>query len=246
MTQVDHVTQVNHVAQATLPTARGQFTVHAFREVGSGQEHVALVVPSPPGSTPYVRVHSECLTGDAFGSLRCDCGPQLQAAMDMVAQRGGAVVYMMGHEGRGIGIAAKVAAYALQDMGRDTVQANVELGLPVDSREYSVAADILQSLGLTHIYLLTNNPLKVSGLQDHGIDVVDRLPIEVGVGPQNQAYLQTKKQAMGHLLSLVDSGQQVSDTQISDTQVSDTNGSDSSRSKEEDNGRTRRASLEQR
>lgn len=194
--------RVRHVAEARLPTEVGEFRMHAFRDCVTGDEHVALVVPPAPGATAWVRVHSECLTGDSFGSLRCDCGPQLQASMRSVQEHGGVVVHLDGHEGRGIGMAAKVAAYALQDQGRDTVEANVDLGLPVDAREYGQAAAILRHLGMTSVRLLTNNPLKAEGLRAAGIDVVGREPLEVGRGPENEHYLTTKKLQMGHLLAL--------------------------------------------
>ncbi|MDR0483083.1 MAG: GTP cyclohydrolase II [Cellulomonadaceae bacterium] len=194
---------VEEIAVADLPTEYGEFRIHAFRETASGQEHVALVSQVPVRHDPaLVRVHSECLTGDAFGSLRCDCGPQLHEAMHLVAERGGAVLHLGGHEGRGIGLAAKIAAYALQDQGRDTVEANLDLGLPVDARTYTAAAAILAALGFEDVRLLTNNPLKVSALRDAGIDVVERVPLEVGVSPMNHHYLETKKRSMGHLLEL--------------------------------------------
>ncbi|WP_425953599.1 GTP cyclohydrolase II [Xylanimonas sp. McL0601] len=194
--------RVEHVADARLPTEHGVFRLHAFRDALTGAEHVALVAPVEAGEVPWVRVHSECLTGDSFGSLRCDCGPQLQTALRAVARHGGAVVHLGGHEGRGIGLAAKVAAYALQDQGRDTVEANLDLGLPVDAREYGAAAAILQALGLARVRLLTNNPLKAEGLRAAGVDAVGREPLEVGAGPENQHYLTTKKRSMGHLLEL--------------------------------------------
>ena len=194
--------RVAHAAEARLPTEHGEFRMHAFRDVVTGDEHVALVVPPAPGATPWVRVHSECLTGDSFGSLRCDCGPQLRASMRAVQEHGGVVVHLDGHEGRGIGMAAKVAAYALQDRGRNTVEANVDLGLPVDAREYGQAAAILRHLGMTSVRLLTNNPLKAAALRAAGIDVVGREPLEVGRGPENEHYLTTKKLSMGHLLAL--------------------------------------------
>ena len=150
-----------------------------------------------------MRVHSECLTGDAFGSLRCDCGPQLHAAMRTVAERGGAVVYLRGHEGRGIGLLAKIGAYELQDAGLDTVEANLELGWPADRREYGGAAAILAELGLTEIDLLTNNPAKVVGLRADGITVTGTIRLEVGHGPHNHDYLVTKKVHMGHVLDTV-------------------------------------------
>ncbi|MFP3712250.1 3,4-dihydroxy-2-butanone-4-phosphate synthase [Puerhibacterium sp. TATVAM-FAB25] len=204
--------RVEPVAEAALPTRHGTFRLHAFRDRRTGAEHVALVAAAPRGlaaaraeadaHAPLVRVHSECLTGDALGSLRCDCGPQLDAALGLVAERGGAVVYLGGHEGRGIGLAAKVAAYALQDAGLDTVAANVHLGLPVDAREYGAAAAVLRALGLGRVTLLTNNPDKVQGLRQAGVDVAGTAPLEVGLSAHNHRYLLTKKTAMGHRLAL--------------------------------------------
>ncbi len=197
--------RVHRTGTATLPTADGLFVIHGYRDLRTGAEHVALVPAevAAPAATPVVRVHSECLTGDAFGSRRCDCGAQLHAAMALVAVEGGAVVYLRGHEGRGIGLRSKIDAYALQDSGRDTVQANLDLGLPADRREYGAAAAILADLGVDGVRLLTNNPAKVSGLRAHGIDVVDRVGLEVGRTPENAVYLATKRTEMGHLLSWV-------------------------------------------
>ena len=195
--------RVHLTGTATLPTEHGRFWIHGFRDQRTGAEHVALVPqdPTAPAATPLVRVHSECLTGDAFGSRRCDCGAQLSTAMELVGTQGGAVVYLRGHEGRGIGLRAKIDAYALQDAGRDTVQANLDLGLPADRREYGAAAAILTELGLVSVRLLTNNPAKVTGLRAHGVEVDEMLPIEVGRTPENAAYLATKREAMGHLLT---------------------------------------------
>jgi 3,4-dihydroxy 2-butanone 4-phosphate synthase/GTP cyclohydrolase II len=186
--------------EARLPTRHGEVTIRGYRDARTGDEHVALIAPVPEGGTPIVRVHSECLTGDAFGSLRCDCGPQLDAAIERVAAEGGAVVYLTGHEGRGIGILAKIKAYSLQDQGRDTVDANTDLGLPVDRREYGAAAAILADLGLTSVRLLTNNPAKVEGLRASGIEVVERVPHHVGAHPENEAYRRTKVERMGHIM----------------------------------------------
>ena len=186
--------------EARLPTEHGEVSVRGYRDARTGDEHVALTAPVPAGSVPLVRVHSECLTGDAFGSNRCDCGPQLDAAIERVAAEGGAVIYLTGQEGRGIGIVAKIKAYALQDQGRDTVDANTDLGLPVDRREYGAAAAILADLGLTTVRLLTNNPAKVEGLRASGIDVVERLPHHVGAHPENAAYRRTKGERMGHIM----------------------------------------------
>lgn len=195
--------RVHPTGSAALPTIHGRFVVHGYRDLRTGAAHAALVpvAPTAPAGTPLVRVHSECLTGDAFGSIRCDCGPQLDAALQRVAVEGGAVVYLRGHEGRGIGLLSKIEAYALQDGGRDTVQANLDLGFPVDRREYGAAAAILADLGIDRLRLLTNNPAKVTGLSAHGIVVESAEPIEVGRTPENLHYLRTKARRMGHLLS---------------------------------------------
>ncbi len=154
-----------------------------------------------------VRVHSECLTGDVFGSLRCDCGPQLEAAIRRIGEEGvGVIVYLRGHEGRGIGLTHKLRAYNLQDAGRDTVDANVDLGLPVDSREYGIGAQILVELGVTKMRLMTNNPAKYGGLEGYGLDIVDRVPLEQAPNPENVDYLRTKRERMGHLLGQFDLG----------------------------------------
>jgi 3,4-dihydroxy 2-butanone 4-phosphate synthase/GTP cyclohydrolase II len=192
--------RVQHTASAQLPTKFGDFAIRGYRDLRTGDEHVALVPAGGLADQPVVRVHSECLTGDAFGSDRCDCGPQLQEAMRLAAAGRGAVVYLRGHEGRGIGLLAKVAAYALQDEGRDTVEANIDLGWPADRREYGAAAAILTDLGIKRVTLLTNNPAKVAGLRAHGIDVAEVRGLEVGRTPHNAAYLETKARAMGHLL----------------------------------------------
>jgi 3,4-dihydroxy 2-butanone 4-phosphate synthase/GTP cyclohydrolase II len=192
--------RVQHTSSAHLPTRYGDFRVRGYRDLRTGDEHLALVPVSGLSDRPVVRVHSECLTGDAFGSERCDCGPQLQEAMRMAAEKGGAIVYLRGHEGRGIGLLAKIAAYALQDEGRDTVEANIDLGWPADRREYGAAAAILEDLGISTVTLLTNNPAKVAGLRAHGIDVAEVLGLEVGRTPHNAAYLATKARQMGHLL----------------------------------------------
>ncbi|MDO4665863.1 MAG: 3,4-dihydroxy-2-butanone-4-phosphate synthase [Actinomycetaceae bacterium] len=193
--------RVKFIAHAKLPTAYGNFTIRAYRDLQTGAEHVALVPEGNYEGTPTVRVHSECLTGDSFGSARCDCGPQLREAMEIIVRTGGAVVYLRGHEGRGIGLAEKIRAYALQDQGQDTAQANLSLGWPIDLREYGAAAEILRDLGMTRINLLTNNPDK-QVLGDN-IEIVDVLPLEVGVGPDNIRYLRTKAK-LGHRFSTLD------------------------------------------
>ncbi|HET9656044.1 MAG TPA: 3,4-dihydroxy-2-butanone-4-phosphate synthase [Kineosporiaceae bacterium] len=192
--------RVQRVADTVLPTAVGTFRVLGYRDLVTGDAHVALVAGEPPARGALVRVHSECLTGDAFGSRRCDCGPQLDASLAAVAAEGGVVVYLSGHEGRGIGLLAKLTAYGLQDHGLDTVAANLEQGLPADAREYGAAAAVLGDLGLDGVRLLTNNPGKVDGLARHGITVADRVPLVVGQSRHNRAYLQAKRDLMGHAL----------------------------------------------
>ena len=199
--------RVARVADTRLPTRFGTFRAVGYRDVLTGDEHVALVAgdlaePAAPAGT-LVRVHSECLTGDALGSRRCDCGPQLAAALEAVAAEGGVVVYARGHEGRGIGLLAKLVAYELQDGGLDTVAANVAQGLPVDARDYGAAAAVLADLGVTEVRLLTNNPAKVEGLTRHGVTVRERLPLQVGLTPDNHGYLQTKRELLGHQLPVV-------------------------------------------
>ena len=192
--------RVHRVATTTLPTAHGRFTTHGYRDLRTGAEHLAMVSGDPHAAGAVVRLHSECLTGDVLGSLRCDCGPQLQAALARVARSGGVVLYLRGHEGRGVGLLSKLEAYALQDHGRDTVDANLELGLPADAREYGAAAAMLADLGLGRVRLLTNNPAKVEGLAAHGVDVVDRLELVVEATEHSAAYLDTKRDRMGHHL----------------------------------------------
>jgi len=193
-------TLVSRVAQARLPIRHGQFVAIGYRSTLDSAEHLALVLGDVAHSQPVLaRVHSECLTGDVLGSLRCDCGPQLDAALEVVAKEGrGVVVYLRGHEGRGIGLLHKLAAYDLQDAGRDTVDANLDLGLPVDARDFSIGAQILRDLGTTAVRLLTNNPAKVTGMAGMGIDVVERVPLPVHLTVENEAYLRTKRDRLGH------------------------------------------------
>src|SRR5690625_773617 len=195
--KIESSSRVTRVSDAILPTAHGTFTAIAYHDELAGVDHLALVADHAD-SERVVRVHSECLTGDALGSLRCDCGPQLNQAMRLVAERGGAVIYRSGHEGRGIALSQKIAAYALQDTGLDTVDANLELGLPVDARHFGAAAAILQDLGLDDITLLTNNPQKVAQLEAHGISVQKRESLYVGVGAHNDRYLRSKAERLGH------------------------------------------------
>jgi 3,4-dihydroxy 2-butanone 4-phosphate synthase/GTP cyclohydrolase II len=195
---------VEKVSGARLPTRHGPFEVTVFRDLIEGREHVALVRGDVRGQeNVLVRVHSECLTGDLFGSLRCDCGEQLEGAMARVEQAGkGVVVYLRGHEGRGVGLINKLHAYRLQDEGRDTVEANLDLGLPVDSRRYDVGAQILVSLGLTTIRLMSNNPAKFAALEGYPLRIVERVPLIAETNPENAAYLLTKQHKLGHLLGL--------------------------------------------
>lgn len=188
------------IASSKLPTKHGDFLIHAFEESESGQEHIALSMGNVADGQPVlIRVHSECLTGDGFGSLRCDCGPQLEAAMQKVAQEQRGVILYLRQEGRGIGLVNKVRAYALQDKGADTVEANEQLGFAPDLREYSMCEDMLKHLGIHQVRLMTNNPLKVAALEQHGIDVVERVPLMTGRNPHNDQYLDTKEEKMGHL-----------------------------------------------
>ena len=193
---------VERVADARLPTRHGTFVAAVFRDLVEGREHVALVHGDVRGADGVlVRVHSECLTGDLFGSLRCDCGAQLDRSLERVAQAGkGVVVYLRGHEGRGVGLINKLHAYRLQDQGRDTVEANLDLGLPVDSRQYDVGAQILVALGLTTIRLMSNNPAKFAALEGYPLRVVERVPLITESTPENAAYLSTKERKLGHLL----------------------------------------------
>ncbi len=194
---------VERVAETRLPTAHGQFTAFGYRISIDDSEHIALVYGDPAelksGEPVLTRVHSECLTGDVFGSERCDCGPQLDEALQRVVEEGrGVVVYLRGHEGRGIGLLAKLQAYSLQDGGRDTVDANLDLGLPADARHYGAATQILRDLGVSSVRLLTNNPAKTDGLEAYGIAVTERVPLTPHPNDHNLAYLQTKRDRMGH------------------------------------------------
>jgi len=201
-----HEKLVRRVAEATLPTDHGEFHAVVFEGVLDGEQHMAMVYGDiADAGDVLVRVHSECLTGDALGSLRCDCGPQLQAALAKVAAEGaGVVVYLRGHEGRGIGLGHKIRAYALQEDGHDTVDANLELGLPIDSREYGIGAQILVDLGVTSMRLMTNNPTKYGGLEGFGLNIVERVALESRPTPFNIDYLRTKRERMGHLLEGLD------------------------------------------
>lgn len=191
--------RLRRLASARLPTPHGLFQMAVFA-AGDDKEHVALWMGELESGMPLVRIHSECLTGDAFMSLRCDCGPQLQSALAQIAAEGrGAVLYLR-QEGRGIGLVNKIRAYALQDAGADTVEANEQLGFDADLREYAMCEDMLRHLGVSCVRLMTNNPLKVAALEAHGITVVERVPLITGLNPHNQGYMQTKTDKMGHML----------------------------------------------
>ena len=193
---------VSCVAKAKMPTAHGDFDMLAFENMVDGKEHVALVKGSwEPNEPVLVRVHSECLTGDVFGSLRCDCGQQLHAAMEQIDRAGKGVILYMRQEGRGIGLINKVKAYALQEMGYDTVEANTELGFPPDPRDYGIGAQILSNLGIKKMRLITNNPKKRVGLESYGLEVCELVPLEMQPNPINLKYFETKKEKMGHLFS---------------------------------------------
>jgi 3,4-dihydroxy 2-butanone 4-phosphate synthase / GTP cyclohydrolase II len=193
---------VKRVSEARIPSPVGEFTAYAYQSILDATEHLALVKGDVAGqSDVLVRVHSECLTGDVFGSLRCDCGTQLEAAMQRIADEGrGVIVYLRGHEGRGIGIAHKLRAYQLQEQGRDTVEANVELGFPADSREYGIGAQILVDLGITTMRLMTNNPAKYGGLAGYNLEIVERVPLQSIPNVENIDYLKAKAAKLGHHL----------------------------------------------
>jgi 3,4-dihydroxy 2-butanone 4-phosphate synthase/GTP cyclohydrolase II len=203
---------VRRVATARIPTVYGDFTSVVYESRPDGTEHVAFVRGELDGeASVLVRVHSECLTGDVFGSLRCDCGPQLDLALARVAEEDrGVVVYLRGHEGRGIGLAQKLRAYALQEQGRDTVEANLELGFPADSREYGIGALILLDLGVESIRIMTNNPRKCEIIEGYGLDIVERVPLVCVPTNENITYLRTKQEKLGHLLGLPD-GEETTD-----------------------------------
>jgi len=193
--------RVKFVASATLPTEWGDFSIHGFEDVLTGKEHVVLAMGDLGSAEPVLcRIHSECLTGDALFSLRCDCGPQLQLAMQKIAAEGRGMILYLRQEGRGIGLLNKIKAYSLQDQGADTVEANEKLGFEADGREYEVCKPILEHFGVNEVRLMTNNPRKVASLQELGITVAERLPIETGHNSHNESYLAVKVNKLGHLL----------------------------------------------
>jgi 3,4-dihydroxy 2-butanone 4-phosphate synthase/GTP cyclohydrolase II len=208
VTPIPESSRVIFEVETTVPTEHGPFTMRAYRDRMTGADHVAIVAGRPSSEGTLVRVHSECLTGEAFGSLKCECGPQLDAALEVIQREGGVVVYLRGHEGRGIGLINKLRAYRLQEDGLDTLDANLALGLPIDARDYGAATAILQDLGIESVRLLTNNPEKVRQLEERGIEVTERVPLVVGVGAFNESYLETKRDRMGH---------SITDSQLADT-----------------------------
>jgi 3,4-dihydroxy 2-butanone 4-phosphate synthase/GTP cyclohydrolase II len=196
---IPETSRVDFEVETTVPTLHGSFVVRAYRDRSTGADHVAFI-SGPVQDGAVVRLHSECLTGEAFGSLKCECGPQLQAALDTIQLEGGVVIYLRGHEGRGIGLINKLRAYRLQEQGLDTLDANLALGLPADARDYGAAVGILRDLGISSVRLLSNNPEKRRQLVDRGIDVTELVPLVVGIGEDNEGYLDTKRDRMGHAL----------------------------------------------
>jgi len=199
VTPLPEMSRVSFEVETTVPTEHGPFTVRAYRDRSTGADHVAFI-KGPVTDGAIVRLHSECLTGEAFGSLKCECGPQLQAALDTIQTEGGIVVYLRGHEGRGIGLINKLRAYRLQEQGLDTLDANLALGLPADARDYGAAVGILRDLGVGSVRLLSNNPEKRRQLVERGIEVTELVPLVVGIGSDNEGYLDTKRDRMGHAL----------------------------------------------
>ncbi|MCL5042399.1 MAG: GTP cyclohydrolase II [Gammaproteobacteria bacterium] len=192
---------VNYIASSQLPTQWGTFTMHGFLEEASGKEHVVLTMGDVADGEPVLgRLHSECLTGDALFSLRCDCGFQLEAALAAIAAEGRGALFYLRQEGRGIGLMNKIRAYNLQDSGADTVEANEQLGFGADQRDYAICQPMLKHLGITSLKLLTNNPRKVKALEGFGIEIVQRLPLQFGLNPHNSKYLATKAGKLGHML----------------------------------------------
>jgi 3,4-dihydroxy 2-butanone 4-phosphate synthase / GTP cyclohydrolase II len=196
--------RVRPVATAQLPTEFGDFAIHAYDDLTDRKTHIALVLGDiGDGKGVLVRIHSSCLTGDVFHSARCDCGPQLHAAMERVAAEGRGVILYLNQEGRGIGLANKIRAYALQDQGYDTVEANERLGFGADQREYGLGVEVLRDLGVKSMRMLTNNPRKLAGVENHGMSVSELVPIEIPASESTRRYLRTKKEKLGHLLSSV-------------------------------------------
>jgi 3,4-dihydroxy 2-butanone 4-phosphate synthase/GTP cyclohydrolase II len=199
VTPVPETSRVIFEVETVVPTEYGAFRFRAYRDRATGADHLAVISGTPTNGA-LVRVHSECLTGEAFGSQKCECGPQLDASLEAIQREGGVVIYMRGHEGRGIGLINKLKAYRLQEDGLDTLDANLALGLPADDRDYSAAVAILEDLGLSEVRVITNNPDKITQLSGRGITVLERVPLLVGVGEFNEGYLDAKRDRMGHIL----------------------------------------------
>jgi len=197
--EIPESSRVIFEVETNVPTAHGPFRFRAYRDRMTGADHLAIIAGTPANGS-LIRVHSECLTGEVFHSLKCECGPQLDAALDQIQAEGGVVIYMRGHEGRGIGLINKLKAYALQEQGLDTLDANLALGFPADGRDYGAAVAILEDLGLSEVRAITNNPEKLRQLKDRGITVLEQVPLVVGVGDFNEGYLEAKRDRMGHLL----------------------------------------------
>ena len=200
---IPETSRVIFEVETTVPTAHGTFRFRAYRDRMTGADHVAVISGTPTDGT-LIRVHSECLTGEVFHSGKCECGPQLDAALDLIDEQGGIVIYMRGHEGRGIGLINKLKAYRLQEDGLDTLEANLALGFPADGRDYSAAVAILDDLGISKVRAITNNPEKLRQLEERGITIVERVPLVVGVGEFNEAYLEVKRDRMGHVIPTKD------------------------------------------
>jgi 3,4-dihydroxy 2-butanone 4-phosphate synthase/GTP cyclohydrolase II len=196
---IPETSRVTFEVETTIPTSHGSFRFRAYRDRMTGADHLAIISGTPQNGA-LIRVHSECLTGEVFESLKCECGPQLDAALDQIQAEGGVVIYMRGHEGRGIGLTNKLKAYRLQEDGLDTLDANIALGFPVDGRDYTAAVSILEDLGLSEVRAITNNPEKLRQLRARGITVVEQIPLVVGVGVFNEQYLEAKRDRMGHIL----------------------------------------------
>ncbi|MGB5037001.1 MAG: GTP cyclohydrolase II [Blastocatellia bacterium] len=204
--RLDTESTAQRVAKVAMPTEHGMFSMIGYRNLADGSEHLALVHGEPASRpSPLVRVHSECFTGDVLGSLRCDCGPQLDGALRAIVAEGAGVVVYLRQEGRGIGLLNKLRAYELQERGFDTVEANLALGFVEDGRDYRIGADMLRDLGISSIRLLSNNPEKLSALSSHGITVSERVPLVIQPVPENRRYMETKERKMGHLYRLGDS-----------------------------------------
>lgn len=198
-----HETLITHITSAKLPTRYGEFTIHGYEEILTGKQHIALVMGDITNNSPVLtRVHSECLTGDALGSAKCDCGQQYDAAMKKIAEEGCGILVYLRQEGRDIGLLNKLKAYALQDEGMDTIEANLALGFPEDMRDYTIGCQILRDLGVRKMRLMTNNPAKLTGLSEFGLEITERISLEIRPNPYDIRYLKTKKEKMGHLLNI--------------------------------------------